>query len=157
VRSRAASLLYSKRCRWYNEPPSSETGTESGSKPHSYIHEKQEGLTMSLGHDSVPLNFTTFVPSHEPGSPNLAAANAQNLTGIAQDEAFRNALNAMYWTGYWTAVYHARFSFSYLPVSDPDLRVVAYQIRLCLKKWMMLALREMNLKLQTLVEPRTNL
>jgi hypothetical protein len=74
---------------------------------------------MSLGHDSVPLNFHTFVPSREPGPPNLAAANAQNFTGITQDEAFRNALNATYWTGYWTAVYQVRFSFSYLPQLTP--------------------------------------
>lgn len=63
-------------------------------------------------HDSVPLNFNTFVPSHDPGLPNLAATDARNLTDISQDEVFRNALNAMYWTGYWTAVYNVRVSLS---------------------------------------------
>ena len=24
----------------------------------------------------------------------------------SQDEAFEKALNAMYWSGYWTAIYH---------------------------------------------------
>ena len=57
-------------------------------------------------HDSVPLNFNTFVPSHDPALPNLAAADTQSLVSVSQDEAFRNALNAMYWTGYWTAIYH---------------------------------------------------
>jgi len=63
-------------------------------------------------HDSVPLNFNTFVPSHDATLPNLAATGTQNLAGISQDEAFRNTLNAMYWTGYWTAVYHVRGSLS---------------------------------------------
>lgn len=62
----------------------------------------------SLEHDSVPLNFDTFVPPHNPALPNLAPTDTQNLTDISQDEAFKNALNAMYWTGYWTAVYHVR-------------------------------------------------
>lgn len=25
---------------------------------------------------------------------------------VNRDEAFNNALSAMYWSGYWTAVYH---------------------------------------------------
>lgn len=82
------------------------------------MHEKQGGLTTPiLVHNSVPLNFNTFVPSHDPTLPSLAATDTQNLTDIPQDEAFRNALNSMYWTGYWTAVYHVRFS---LPLSFSD-------------------------------------
>ena len=27
---------------------------------------------------------------------------------VSQDEAFSRALNAMYWGGYWTAMYHVR-------------------------------------------------
>ena len=71
------------------------------------MYEQKEGHTMPMSeHDSTPLNFHTFVPSHDPALPNLAAMDTQNFVGISQDEAFRNALNAMYWTGYWTAVYH---------------------------------------------------
>jgi len=94
---------------WFNAPLSSGTGTGSSSKPLSSIHEKQEGYaTPMLEHDSVPLNFNTFVPSHDPALPSPTVTDTQNLTHISQDEAFRNALNAMYWTGYWTAVYHSR-------------------------------------------------
>jgi len=59
-------------------------------------------------HDSVPLNFNTFVPSHDPALPDLGVTDTRNLADISKEEAFRNALNAMYWTGYWTAVYHCR-------------------------------------------------
>lgn len=65
-----------------------------------------------LEHDSVPLNFNTFAPSHDPALPNLAAMDAQNLISISQDEVFQNALNAMYWAGYWTAVYSVRVLLS---------------------------------------------
>lgn len=78
-------------CRWYNVPPG-----DPGPKLPPPVPE----------HDSIPLNFNTFVPSHDPTLTNLATADTQSLAGISQDEAFRNALNAMYWTGYWTAVYH---------------------------------------------------
>jgi len=89
---------------WHNVPPGG-----SGPKPPSSTYEGQGGLAMSmLEHDSIPLNFNTFVPSHDPALPNLATTDTQNLAGISQDEAFRNVLNAMYWTGYWTAVYHCR-------------------------------------------------
>ena len=27
---------------------------------------------------------------------------------VSQDEAFSRAMNAMYWGGYWTAMYHVR-------------------------------------------------
>jgi len=95
---------------WHNIPPSpSTTGAGLGPKPLSLMHEKEEGHTTPvLGHNSVPLNFNTFVPSHDPALPSLATTDTQNLTDMPQDEAFRNALNAMYWTGYWTAVYHCR-------------------------------------------------
>lgn len=77
------------------------------------MREEQGSHTIAAPeHDSVPLNFNTFIPSHNPALPNLAIADTQNIAGISQDEAFRNALNAMYWTGYWTAVYHVRVSLS---------------------------------------------
>ncbi|KAG7445685.1 uncharacterized protein BT62DRAFT_932846 [Guyanagaster necrorhizus] len=48
--------------------------------------------------DSKPLNFDTFVPSHD-----------SSLSGfVSQDEALERAMSAMYWAGYWTAVYHHR-------------------------------------------------
>ena len=72
--------------------------------------------------DSVPINFDTFVPTHD---PSLAAAvvatgaDPSSMTDgalgtgaeaamVSQDEAFSRAMTAMYWSGYWTAVYHVR-------------------------------------------------
>ena len=91
-------------------PPSAPgNGASAGLKLPSSVHEKQGGHTIATSeHDSVPLNFNTFIPSHDPALSNLAATDTQNLAGVSQDEAFRNALNSMYWTGYWTAVYHVR-------------------------------------------------
>lgn len=65
--------------------------------------------------NSKPLDFDTYVPTHD---PNLEASSGLplsvgSITGIdigaiSQDEAFSHAMNAMYWTGYWTAIYHVR-------------------------------------------------
>jgi len=64
--------------------------------------------------DSQPINFDTFVPTHNPSLDHLSslappmdyAQDTPNATMVSQDEAFSRALNAMYWGGYWTAMYH---------------------------------------------------
>ena len=63
--------------------------------------------------DTAPLDFDTYVPTHD---PSLAQASDTAMTTpffvpppstmVSRDEAFNNALSAMYWGGYWTAVYH---------------------------------------------------
>lgn len=64
------------------------------------------------GSDSQPLNFDTFMPSHDPtlGVPAPPQPGVQDprSSTATQDEAFNNAMGAMYWAGYWTAVYHVR-------------------------------------------------
>ena len=62
--------------------------------------------------DSKPLDFSTYVPTY---NPNLESSSelpqslgTPNVTEISQDEAFSRAMNAMYWTGYWSAIYHVR-------------------------------------------------
>ncbi|KAK0221563.1 hypothetical protein IW262DRAFT_1459809 [Armillaria fumosa] len=45
---------------------------------------------------SNPLLNVDFEPSHDPSVSPL----------VSQDEAFQRAASAMYWAGYWTAVYH---------------------------------------------------
>lgn len=99
-----------------------------------------------LEHNSVPLNFDTFIPSHDPALPDLAATDSQNLADISQDEAFRNALNAMYWTGYWTAVYYVHILLSLLSHADLIPSVVVHRTGLCLKRWMVLTLTTINLR-----------
>lgn len=78
--------------------------------------------------DSTPLDFDTFVPSHNPAldpplhshpsSTPVPDYRSQFLPGpglVDQDEAFTRALGAMYWGGYWTAVYHVNYHFYALP------------------------------------------
>ena len=61
--------------------------------------------------DSQPLNFDTFIPTHDPSLP-IPMADPSSYIGIpgasivSQDEAFSRAMTAMYWGGYWTAMYH---------------------------------------------------
>ena len=72
--------------------------------------------------DSQPLNFDTFVPTHDPSldipsdptSTQIPVSQtnyvpvADASVAVSQDEAFSRALSAMYWGGYWTAMYHVR-------------------------------------------------
>jgi hypothetical protein len=68
----------------------------------------------SAENDSQPLNFDTFVPTHNPSLYHLSslappmdyAKDTPGAALVSQDEAFSRALNAMYWGGYWTAMYH---------------------------------------------------
>jgi len=46
-------------------------------------------------------------PGLDPSQTTPADASAT----VSQDEAFSRALNAMYWGGYWTAVYHCHRNF----------------------------------------------
>ena len=75
--------------------------------------------------DSQPINFDTFVPTHDPSLDHLSslappmdyAQDTPGVSMVSQDEAFSRALNAMYWGGYWTAIYHVRilhFTFRFL-------------------------------------------
>lgn len=65
--------------------------------------------------DSTPHNFNTFVPTHDPSLFTAQASVDPGHTAyalpepgaiVSQDEAVSRALSAMYWSGYWTAVYH---------------------------------------------------
>ena len=98
-----------------NTGASSSTKIPFGTASTPAFHDKAEL-------DSQPLNFDTFVPTHDPSldipsDPTLnqipvpeanyiPAADANAV--ISQDEAFSRALSAMYWGGYWTAMYHVR-------------------------------------------------
>ena len=89
--------------RWYNIPVESST---SANPVTSAI--PTEGAAEI---DSQPINFDTFVPTHNPSLDHLSSSLAppmDHATIVSQDEAFSRALNAMYWGGYWTAMYHAR-------------------------------------------------
>ena len=71
--------------------------------------------------DSQPINFDTFVPTHDTtleimdtlAVPVAADYIPDTPAGpmVSRDEAFSRALSAMYWGGYWTAMYHVRAHF----------------------------------------------
>ncbi|EJD04478.1 uncharacterized protein FOMMEDRAFT_155612 [Fomitiporia mediterranea MF3/22] len=139
---------------WYNIPPEKSRATSSTRKK-----KVQQDTTLPLeasgatdeADESVPLNFETFVPTHDaslafpgptspPAVPEVTQANLRNITShysmmlpastfptahgsgdtstsanlhnqsvaLNPDEAFSRALGAMYWCGYWTAVYHVQ-------------------------------------------------
>ena len=72
-----------------------------------------------IENDSQPIDFDTFVPTHNPSLNHLSslappmdyAQDTPSATMVSQDEAFSRALNAMYWGGYWTAMYHVYIFF----------------------------------------------
>ncbi|KAJ7650588.1 hypothetical protein FB45DRAFT_888192 [Roridomyces roridus] len=91
---------------WYNVPPTK--------PPKKKVKtEEEEEQAPAVEGDSKPLDFDTFVPTHDASLPepppelgiDFGAPQASTAT---RDEAFTRALGAMYWVGYWTAVYHVR-------------------------------------------------
>lgn len=87
---------------WYNVP--------STKPPKKKV--KTEEAPPAVEGDSQPLDFDTFVPTHDASLPELGAEYSAPLPPevpvASRDEAFTRALGAMYWVGYWTAVYHVR-------------------------------------------------
>lgn len=116
-------LMHSKLLRWYNVPPTNNKQNLYPSSSGLSATAASSGTQNQLTTDeinSAPLNFDTFVPTHDPSLipavPPHAAAPGQDHTAyslpnppgsiVSQDEAFSRALAAMYWGGYWTAIYH---------------------------------------------------
>ncbi|KAI0641175.1 hypothetical protein C8Q79DRAFT_919928 [Trametes meyenii] len=110
---------------WYNVPPavtpkpkagpSGTPSTQNSASTYAAIN----GVAADF--DSTPLNFDTYVPTHDPSLAIAGSAPVGPATGgaealgagadmamVSQDEAFSRAMTAMYWSGYWTAVYHSR-------------------------------------------------
>jgi len=142
--------------RWYNIPPAKPVKDKSKGKSKDLSQPAVNGAhlknqipqkTVPVGApkeeadaNSVPLDFNTFVPHHDPSlsaqtqmpfpfpphPPSVPEAARTHVDGIAAqhlismpgtpsaaspasgaDEAFSNALGAMYWAGYWMAMYHS--------------------------------------------------
>ena len=95
--------------RWYNVPP------DPAKLKKSAVVLRDSQNTRPDPENSHPLNFDTFVPNHDPTlAQALQPASEPNGVPpapgehISRDEAFNRAMGAMYWAGYWTAVYHVR-------------------------------------------------
>ena len=131
-------LLNVSNYRWYNTPPPpSKKQKKSQLSPptvfagpsltasveETTVNGVNAGSETTPESDSKPIDFNTFIPTYDAtlsvggasGSdlPAHAAAatalSAQPAQTVSQEEAFKRALEATYWSGYWTAVYHVRF------------------------------------------------
>ncbi|PCH33125.1 hypothetical protein WOLCODRAFT_134941 [Wolfiporia cocos MD-104 SS10] len=108
---------------WYNVPPTivkrkskpmADTSTPSIPELDVTGVEDEEDSEAEGDEDSAPLNFDTFVPTHDPSLKSAAAAQDQSAYTlpdapdhiVSQDEAFSCAMSAMYWARYYTAVYY---------------------------------------------------
>ncbi|TFK47925.1 hypothetical protein OE88DRAFT_1664885 [Heliocybe sulcata] len=102
---------------WYNTPTNRKAPETGSSAPDQNVEGKAtNGAAME---DSQPLNFHTFVPEHDPSlSAPTYAALPQGM--VSQDEAFTRAVEASYWSGYWTAVYHSHRSMAAGDVAEVE-------------------------------------
>jgi len=135
----AFSLTVQSELRWYNVPPTKQKSKKSKNAPQ--ITEPDPSTSTptngaSASADSAPLNFDTFVPTHDPSLNN--GAELQPLVHempegplVGQDEAFQRALNAMYWGGYWTAVYHVRSLLPSCSFATRELTSVCFIVPIC--------------------------
>jgi len=94
---------------WYNVPPQPKA-KKPMSVPSASVDDAVDDNDAE--DNSKPLDFDTYVPTYDP-SLETSSGLPLSITGIdigaiSQDEAFSHAMNAMYWTGYWTAIYHSR-------------------------------------------------
>jgi hypothetical protein len=94
-------------CRWYNVPPA--TNAQSFTDEQDVVKE-EEVYEIDADNNTQ----TTQEPSASsyalPVAPQdyASVGTEGSAPMVSQDEAFSRALNAMYWGGYWTAVYHVR-------------------------------------------------
>ncbi|KAJ3552326.1 hypothetical protein NM688_g4206 [Phlebia brevispora] len=111
---------------WYNVPPSPGKKRKAESSETTVSTNGQiVAAEEEVAENSVPLNFDSYVPTHDPSlasaipphpptvpGPDYAQYYLPNPPGpvVTQDEGFSRALSAMYWGGYWTAVYHCQRS-----------------------------------------------
>jgi len=111
-----------KSSLWYNKPytgPLPQPGPSNSKPPAKRVKSSHQAGEPEL--DTAPLDFHSYVPTHDPSlgiASNTATTNPStnapafvpppSTTMVSRDEAFNNALNAMYWGGYWTAVYHCQ-------------------------------------------------
>jgi len=104
---------------WYNTPKA-EAKPTAPSTNNGFVSVPATSNSTDHG-DSRPLNFDTFVPSHDPSlsfpisepspiSPTDGVSHFLYDPGpmVSQEEAFTRAMGAMYWSGYWTAMYHCQ-------------------------------------------------
>jgi len=104
-----------KSSLWYNVP-FEQTAEKQNGVPTTQLSASvaQSDDIEAAEPNSQPLDFDTFVPTHDP-SLHLPAVDPLNYVLstpagplVSQDESFSRAMIAMYWGGYWTAMYHCQ-------------------------------------------------
>ncbi|KAL6305653.1 hypothetical protein BKA93DRAFT_824771 [Sparassis latifolia] len=122
---------------WYNVPPSDSKpkkiaahSAPAEGAPNGTHEEHANGEA-----DSTPLNFDTYVPTYDPSLTQAVPPHPPAVPGsdyaqyylpnppgpmVSQDEAFSRALAAMYWGGYWTAVYHYQRNVATGEIADGE-------------------------------------
>ncbi|KAI1784714.1 hypothetical protein LXA43DRAFT_1041324 [Ganoderma leucocontextum] len=118
---------------WYNVPlEKTSKGGSKASSSNANGTNVEEASNKTGPADSAPINFDTFVPTHDPSLAAAAGATStlsvpamDGILGsgaeaamVSQDEAFSRAMTAMYWSGYWTAIYHCRRNESKATAGD---------------------------------------
>ncbi|QRV91623.1 hypothetical protein RhiJN_19641 [Ceratobasidium sp. AG-Ba] len=117
-----------KSALWYAQPPEPQENDEEEEGEAEDDDVDAEGNELEEGEeaeaDSAPIDFNTFVPSHDPTlgtdsatkavaptvgpyAPTALSTAVPDLTALTRDEIFEKAVSASYWAGYWTAMYHA--------------------------------------------------
>ncbi|CAE6472646.1 unnamed protein product [Rhizoctonia solani] len=106
-----------KSALWYAQPPKpqEEEDNEDDEEEGEEEEENADETEHAIVPDSGPLDFNTYVPSHDPtlGVAQTSAIGPQppiptnDFTKLTKDEIFEKAVSASYWAGYWTAMYHA--------------------------------------------------
>ncbi|KAF9229818.1 hypothetical protein BS17DRAFT_771964 [Gyrodon lividus] len=108
---------------WYNKPytgPATQTPTSATTSKPKPTPPSMSTPSQPAGEEpnTAPLDFHTFIPTHDPSLPVPSDFVPQSASPFfipapstimaSRDEAFSNALSAMYWGGYWTAMYHCQ-------------------------------------------------
>lgn len=115
-----------KSALWYAPPPKPE-GNQADDDDDEEEGENEEGEADAEENgdqdpDSIPIDFDSFVPAHDPTlgqetsgaaaygpyAPTSLSAAAQDVSTLSKDDIFEKAVSASYWAGYWTAMYHAK-------------------------------------------------
>jgi hypothetical protein len=111
--------------RWYAPPPKPQEDEDEDEEDEEAEEGEVGGDDVALdggqaAADSIPIDFNSFVPSHNPalGTESTAALGpyvptalstaVPDVATLTQDEIFEKAVSASYWAGYWAAMYHVR-------------------------------------------------
>jgi len=103
-----------KSALWYHIPPQKVLEDEDDEDDDE--HEAEYNEEVEDTEDSMPFDFSTYVPSYDPSLPAptdpsypyVASGLPPAPSGppLTKDQAFERAVGAAYWAGYWAAVYH---------------------------------------------------